>query len=217
MPLSFRVKKERSSELWRLGRRIQMRFTSLKHSRTLKETSNTHIHNTHTKKNERPNAVNHRLKNARNTHHAQEVPEFSLRSVEVIVFDEADRLFEMGFAEQLRQIMRGVSEERQSLLFSATMPKQLVQFARAGLKDPALIRLDTESKISTELRWVVCRMGTAVAATTADFLRRNGDGIISCFFFLGGGGSLCFMCGIFFQGGGGYYEHIPLYYNISLC
>eukprot|EP00752_Nemacystus_decipiens_P002961 g2751.t1 len=84
-------------------------------------------------------------------HHLQEVPEFTLRSVEVIVFDEADRLFEMGFAEQLREIMRGVPEERQSLLFSATMPKQLVQFARAGLKDPVLIRLDTESKISTEL------------------------------------------------------------------
>lgn len=82
----------------------------------------------------------------------QEVPEFTLRSVEVVVFDEADRLFEMGFAEQLREIMRGVPEERQSLLFSATMPKQLVQFARAGLKDPVLIRLDTESKISTELR-----------------------------------------------------------------
>lgn len=83
----------------------------------------------------------------------QEVPEFTLHSVEVIVFDEADRLFEMGFAEQLREIMRGVPEERQSLLFSATMPKQLVQFARAGLKDPVLIRLDTESKISTELRY----------------------------------------------------------------
>lgn len=83
------------------------------------------------------------------------MPEFTLRSVEVIVFDEADRLFEMGFAEQLREIMRGVPEERQSLLFSATMPKQLVQFARAGLKDPVLIRLDTESKISTELRCVM--------------------------------------------------------------
>ncbi|CAN0002461.1 unnamed protein product, partial [Ectocarpus fasciculatus] len=92
-------------------------------------------------------------------HHLQEVPEFTLRSVEVVVFDEADRLFEMGFAEQLREIMRGVPEERQSLLFSATMPKQLVQFARAGLKDPVLIRLDTESKISTELSlaFLTCR------------------------------------------------------------
>ncbi|CAM9456488.1 unnamed protein product, partial [Ectocarpus sp. 12 AP-2014] len=92
-------------------------------------------------------------------HHLQEVPEFTLRSVEVMVFDEADRLFEMGFAEQLREIMRGVPEERQSLLFSATMPKQLVQFARAGLKDPVLIRLDTESKISTELSlaFLTCR------------------------------------------------------------
>ncbi|CAM9214411.1 unnamed protein product, partial [Hapterophycus canaliculatus] len=99
-------------------------------------------------------------------HHLQEVPEFTLRGVEVIVFDEADRLFEMGFAEQLREIMRGVPEERQSLLFSATMPKQLVQFARAGLKDPVLIRLDTESKISTELSlaFLTCRSTDKPAA-----------------------------------------------------
>ncbi|CAM9191437.1 unnamed protein product, partial [Discosporangium mesarthrocarpum] len=99
-------------------------------------------------------------------HHLQEVPDFTLRKVECIVFDEADRLFEMGFAEQLREIMRGVPEERQSLLFSATMPKQLVQFARAGLKDPVLIRLDTESKISTELSlaFFTCRSDDKPAA-----------------------------------------------------
>jgi ATP-dependent RNA helicase DDX54/DBP10 len=40
-------------------------------------------------------------------HHLAEVEGFSLRSVEYLVFDEADRLFEMGFAEQLRQVRRG--------------------------------------------------------------------------------------------------------------
>lgn len=40
----------------------------------------------------------------------------------------------------------------QALLFSATLPKQLMQFARAGLRDPELIRLDVERKISENLK-----------------------------------------------------------------
>lgn len=42
------------------------------------------------------------------------------------------RLFEMGFAEQLQEIIRRLPETRQTLLFSATLPKLLVEFARAG-------------------------------------------------------------------------------------
>jgi len=52
------------------------------------------------------------------------------------------RLFEMGFGEQLTEIIARLPETRQTLLFSATLPKVLVQFARAGLSDPVLIRLD---------------------------------------------------------------------------
>lgn len=42
------------------------------------------------------------------------------------------RLFEMGFAEQLQEIIRRLPDARQTLLFSATLPKLLVEFARAG-------------------------------------------------------------------------------------
>jgi len=38
------------------------------------------------------------------------------------------------------------------MLFSATMPKQLMEFARAGLKDPEIVRLDVESTISDKLK-----------------------------------------------------------------
>jgi len=47
----------------------------------------------------------------------------------------------MGFGEQLTEIIARLPENRQTLLFSATLPKVLVQFARAGLSDPVLIRL----------------------------------------------------------------------------
>jgi len=75
-----------------------------------------------------------------------------LRSIEYVVFDEADRLFEMGFEVQLHEILHRLPPTRQTLLFSATLPKSLVEFARAGLTNPKLIRLDAESKISTDLR-----------------------------------------------------------------
>jgi ATP-dependent RNA helicase DDX54/DBP10 len=75
-----------------------------------------------------------------------------LSSVQYIVFDEADRLFEMGFAAQLAEILYALPTSRQTLLFSATLPKSLVEFARAGLQEPKLIRLDAESKISPDLK-----------------------------------------------------------------
>ncbi|XP_025931000.1 ATP-dependent RNA helicase DDX54 [Apteryx rowi] len=75
-----------------------------------------------------------------------------LQSVEYVVFDEADRLFEMGFAEQLQEIITRLPESHQTVLFSATLPKLLVEFARAGLTEPMLIRLDVESKLSEQLK-----------------------------------------------------------------
>lgn len=48
------------------------------------------------------------------------------------------------------------------MLFSATMPKQLVQFSRAGLRDPQFIRLDAEATLSSELR-----IGMSVSASVS--------------------------------------------------
>lgn len=47
--------------------------------------------------------------------------------------------------------MHALPPSRQSLLFSATLPASLVEFARAGLQDPSLVRLDAETKISPDL------------------------------------------------------------------
>lgn len=75
-----------------------------------------------------------------------------LSSMQYVVFDEADRLFEMGFAPQLSEILHALPASRQTSLFSATLPKSLVEFARAGLQDPVLVRLDADSKISSDLQ-----------------------------------------------------------------
>ena len=78
--------------------------------------------------------------------------DLDLKSVQYVVFDEADRLFEMGFEVALNEILKRLSSCRQTILFSATLPKSLVEFAKAGLQDPKLVRLDAESKISSDLR-----------------------------------------------------------------
>ncbi|KAH8080271.1 ATP-dependent RNA helicase DBP10 [Cristinia sonorae] len=75
-----------------------------------------------------------------------------LKSVQYVVFDEADRLFEMGFETALTEILHRLPASRQTLLFSATLPKSLVEFAKAGLQNPKLVRLDAESKISSDLK-----------------------------------------------------------------
>ncbi|KAK0722181.1 P-loop containing nucleoside triphosphate hydrolase protein [Lasiosphaeria miniovina] len=75
----------------------------------------------------------------------------NLSSIKYVVFDEADRLFEMGFAAQLTEILHALPPSRQTLLFSATLPSSLVEFARAGLQDPSLVRLDAETKVSPDL------------------------------------------------------------------
>jgi ATP-dependent RNA helicase DDX54/DBP10 len=74
-----------------------------------------------------------------------------LSSIKYVVFDEADRLFEMGFAAQLTEILHALPPSRQTLLFSATLPSSLVEFARAGLQEPSLVRLDAETKVSPDL------------------------------------------------------------------
>ncbi|KAJ3539199.1 hypothetical protein NMY22_g4845 [Coprinellus aureogranulatus] len=75
-----------------------------------------------------------------------------LKSIQYLVFDEADRLFEMGFETALNELLHRLPASRQSILFSATLPKSLVEFAKAGLQDPKLVRLDAESKISSDLK-----------------------------------------------------------------
>jgi ATP-dependent RNA helicase DDX54/DBP10 len=94
------------------------------------------------------------------SHHLSEIPDFHLRNCEMVVFDEADRLFEMGFAMQLRQICSSMPEHRQTMLFSATMPKALMEFTKTGMmQDPTVVRLDSEVCVSEELRigFITCR------------------------------------------------------------
>jgi ATP-dependent RNA helicase DDX54/DBP10 len=93
-------------------------------------------------------------------HHLSEVPDFVLSGCTMCILDEADRLLEMGFAMQIRQIAKSLPESCQKVMLSATMPKVLVEFTKSGFAvDPAVVRLDQEASVSEELRiaFVTCR------------------------------------------------------------
>ncbi|HET9251456.1 MAG TPA: DEAD/DEAH box helicase [Candidatus Eisenbacteria bacterium] len=66
--------------------------------------------------------------------------------VETLVLDEADRMVDMGFAPDLRRILRLLPTERQTLLFSATMPPELNKVAKEALRDPARVDLAPPSR-----------------------------------------------------------------------
>jgi ATP-dependent RNA helicase DDX54/DBP10 len=93
-------------------------------------------------------------------HHLSEIPDFDLKSCLMCVLDEADRLIEMGFAAQLREIASTLPDYCQKVLLSATMPKGLVEFTKSGFAtDPQVVRLDQEATVSEELRiaFITCR------------------------------------------------------------
>lgn len=85
--------------------------------------------------------------------------DFSLSKVEYLIIDEADALFEMGFASQIREILKKVAQQRQTLLLSATIPAELSMFASSGLKDFALVKIDSEFKLPDKavMHFFMCR------------------------------------------------------------
>jgi ATP-dependent RNA helicase RhlE len=64
-----------------------------------------------------------------------------LRSVQVFVLDEADRMLDMGFIEPIRKIVAKIPKERQTLMFSATMPPPIRALANSILRDPVSVEV----------------------------------------------------------------------------
>lgn len=64
-----------------------------------------------------------------------------MESVKVIILDEADEMLDMGFREDIETIMKKIPEKRQTVLFSATMPKAILDLTKKYQKNPQLIKL----------------------------------------------------------------------------
>jgi ATP-dependent RNA helicase RhlE len=64
-----------------------------------------------------------------------------LNNIEVLVLDEADQMFDMGFLPSIRKILRLVPKKRQTMLFSATMPMAIDELAYEALQNPIIVKI----------------------------------------------------------------------------
>ena len=82
---------------------------------------------------------------------------FDLRSIQVVVLDEADRMFDLGFIADIRYIMRRLPPppERLNLLFSATLAQRVLELAFEHMNDPELVRIEPDKMTVDRVRQLI--------------------------------------------------------------
>ncbi|XP_016895543.1 ATP-dependent RNA helicase DDX18 isoform X2 [Cynoglossus semilaevis] len=93
--------------------------------------------------------------------HLQNTPGFLYKNLQCLIIDEADRILEVGFEEELKQIIKLLPKKRQTMLFSATQTRKVEDLARISLKkEPLYVGVDDNKEMATvdglEQGYVVC-------------------------------------------------------------
>ena len=78
----------------------------------------------------------------------------SLSDIKIVVLDEADEMLNMGFIDDIEVILKNISDERQTLLFSATMPQPIISIAKRHMRNPEKIRINTRDIIVSKTKQV---------------------------------------------------------------
>lgn len=76
--------------------------------------------------------------------HLENTKGFSLRGLQYLVMDEADRLLDMDFGPIIDKLLQSIPRERRTMLFSATMTTKVAKLQRASLKNPVRVEVDTK-------------------------------------------------------------------------
>ncbi|MFQ5427955.1 MAG: DEAD/DEAH box helicase [Thermodesulfobacteriota bacterium] len=78
----------------------------------------------------------------------------NLAKTETVVLDEADEMLNMGFIEDMQTILQETPKTRQTLLFSATMPEQIVRISKKYMKTPQKVSVDTKNLVVAKIKQV---------------------------------------------------------------
>lgn len=84
--------------------------------------------------------------------HLHNTPSFELSQIEILILDEADRMLDEYFEEQMKEIIRMCSFQRQTMLFSATMSEEVKDLASVSLKQPVRIFVNSNTDVAPYLR-----------------------------------------------------------------
>ncbi len=81
-----------------------------------------------------------------------------LSGLEIFVLDEADRMLDMGFIHDVRKVIARLPQKRQTLLFSATMPKEIAELAKSILRNPIRVEVTPQSSTVEAIRQQVYKV-----------------------------------------------------------